>query len=59
MPRKLKPCDGSVQCYQRHLRRGEQPCKPSLRAWADRQKTVRARLRRGQYVARPFRTEIK
>lgn len=33
--------------YMRHRRDGTEPCKNSLRAWADRQKQVRARLRTG------------
>jgi hypothetical protein len=56
MSNDLKPCDGTAQAYQRHKRRGEDPCRESKRAWADRQKLVRARLRRGQYADRPFRT---
>lgn len=33
--------------YIRHRREGTRPCIPSKRAWALRQKGVRARLRRG------------
>lgn len=51
----MKPCDGTWQDYKRHNRRGEEPCKDSKRAWADRQKQVRARLRRGSYADRPMR----
>ena len=57
MPRVLKPCDGTAACYMRHRRRDEEPCKASLRAWADRQKKVNARLRSGNYADRPFRTK--
>ena len=41
----LKPCDGTPADYMRHRRRDEEPCKASKRAWADRQKVVRRRLR--------------
>ena len=41
-----KECDGTWQAYRRHIRAGDEPCKASKRAWSDRQKGVRARLRR-------------
>ncbi len=31
--------------YVRHRREGTEPCRASKRAWANRQKTVRRRLR--------------
>jgi hypothetical protein len=31
--------------YVRHKREGSEPCTHSLRAWADRQKKVRQRMR--------------
>jgi len=31
--------------YMRHRREGSEPCREAKRAWADRQKTVRQRLR--------------
>lgn len=34
--------------YVRHKREGSIPCGPSKRAWAARQRGVRARLRRGE-----------
>lgn len=33
--------------YMRHRREGTDPCTASLRAMADKQKTVRAKARRG------------
>ena len=36
--------------YMRHRRAGEEPCRASKRAWADRQKSVRQRMRTVEVV---------
>lgn len=41
----LKPCDGSWQDYLRHRDRNETPCRESKRAWAERQRGVRRRIK--------------
>lgn len=39
-----KDCDGTWQDYLRHRNHEEVPCPASKRAWATRQRGVRARL---------------
>lgn len=36
--------------YMRHRREGTEPCRASMRAWANRQKGVRQRLRTVEIV---------
>lgn len=50
--RERKPCDGTWQDYLRHRHHEEKACKASLKAWAQRQKGVRRRLKREKLEAR-------